>query len=424
MQRLKWLIYMIVLTVTTITMCVQPVAAFDTFWHSATTGAMTREYKFSEDATNITQFGNFSGPDFYGPLFDTILPLVGHGSSAIIRPADQQQLLTFEQSQQNSKIRKAAAFMHFDNLYGELNSNWRFNFLFMTLLKNTQTTIDGFYNDQSQNEGTRKMGILMTLGASLHMVQDFYSHSDWVHQDFAKYGFPTQKTSWGSDRGPTWFEFLKKYPDTQTWPIHVSAGIYPPPEKPAMSPLGIPMSHTDFNHDNSQLFYEKESRVEFHNLGAIPASTSPGAHQLYAANTAAQASIEWVSLLEADGTTQAAIDYAKDWDLSKYNPMMRTDLGAALAATLLLSCVANKWDGDHMNPQRTRECSAVTVNNGGSKGNNALGALLTPSIPISLVSFLNEFWAMQEQHPILEDLVAGYGNESSGHYKFAAAPTH
>ena len=424
MLRLRWLSYLAVVSITVATMCIQPVMAFDTFWHSATTGAMTREYKFSDDATNIVQFGNFSGPDFYGPLFDTIQPKFGHGSSAIIRSTDQQQLLTFEQSQRNSKIRKAAAFMHFDNLYGELNSNWRFNFLFMTLLKNTQTTIDGFYNDSSQNEGTRKMGILMTLGASLHMVQDFYSHSDWVHQDFVKLGMPTQKTSWGNDRAPTWFEFAQKFPDITKWPIHVSAGIYPPKGTIPLSPLGIPMSHTDFNHDNSQLFYEEESRVEFHNLGAVPASVSPAQHQLYAANTAAVASIEWVAKLEADGTTKTAIEYAKDWDLSKYNPAMRTDLGASLAATLLLSCVANKWDGDHMSPARTRECSAVTTTNGGTQKQNAMGALFTPSIPMALVSFLNEFWAMQQQHPILEDLVNGFGNESSGHYKFAAEPTH
>src|SRR5215510_15660915 len=51
---------------------VQPsAAAFDTFWHSAATSAAARAYGFSDNAANIVQFGNFSGPDFFGPLYDT-----------------------------------------------------------------------------------------------------------------------------------------------------------------------------------------------------------------------------------------------------------------------------------------------------------------------------------------------------------------
>ena len=38
---------------------------------SAATGAVGREFGFSEHATNILQFGNFGGPDFFGPLYDT-----------------------------------------------------------------------------------------------------------------------------------------------------------------------------------------------------------------------------------------------------------------------------------------------------------------------------------------------------------------
>lgn len=420
--RLKWLLYQVVVTITTLSLCVQPLAAFDTFWHSATTGAMTREYKFSDDATNIVQFGNFSGPDFFGPLYDTVLPMVHKGSAGLIQPDAQQQILTFAQSTQNAQIRKAAAFMHFDNLYGELNKNWEFNYLFTMLLKNTQTTINGFYSDRSQNEGTRKLGILETLGSSLHMVQDFYSHTDWIHQDFQKLGMPVQQTSWGKQRAPTWFEFLQKYPKPQNWPIQVSAGIYPPRAASPQSPLGIPMSHTDFNHDNSQLFYEEATRVQFHNFGPFLASTSASEHQIYACNTAAIASIEWVAKLEEDNTTKAAIEFAKDWDLKTYNPAMLKDLSGSLAATLLFSCIANKWDGDHMPQARLSECRTVTTINGGSKPVNALGSFLTPGLGVTLVSFLNEFWAMQISHPILENLVNGYGNMSSGHYKFAGEP--
>jgi hypothetical protein len=256
------------------------------------------------------------------------------------------------------------------------------------------------------------------------MVQDFYSHSDWVHQDFQKVGLPAQKASWGMDRAPTWFEFAQKYPYPQNWPIHVSSGIYPPPANPRKSPLGIPMTHTDFNHDNSQLFYEGESRVAFHNFAPIPASTSPSQHQLYAANTAAVASIEWVAKLEEDPTTRAAIDYAKMWDLQKYNPQMQKDLSGSLAATLLMSCIANKWDGNNPPAARQSECRAVTGGTGAGGGLGAAGAIMGGGLGWSLVSFTNEFWAIIFHFPILEQLVKEFGNESSGHYMFAAEPPY
>jgi hypothetical protein len=411
----------VVVAITMLSLCAEPLAAFDTFWHSATTGAATREYKFSLDATNIVQFGNFSGPDFFGPLFDTALPKVGMGEAGMIQPATRHEILTFEQAQHNTNIRKAAIFMHFDNLHGQLNTNWKFNYLFMTLLRNTQSAINGFYLNHSLNEGIRKMGVLMTLGASLHMVQDFYSHSDWIHHDFVKLGFPIQKTPWGKERAPTWFEFAAKYPYPWTWPLTVSSGIYPPPGNAPKSSLGIPMTHTDYNHDNSQLFYDGASRVEFHEFGPISAQSSPSDHQLYSANTAAIASIEWVGKLEDDPITKAAIDFAKDWDLKKNNPAMQRDLSASLAATLLMSCIAKKWDGDNPPPQRAAECQAVTGSSSSNRGAMIAGSMMG-GLPVAMISFTTEYWAMHYQHPILEQLVKGFGNEASGNYMFAAEP--
>lgn len=94
----------------------------------------------------------------------------------------------------------------------------------MTLLKNTQGTVSNFYLDHSQNGGVRKMVILISLGASLHMVQDSYSPSHWIHHDFVKLGFPIQKTPWGKESAPTWFEFAAKYlyPCTWRWPARLS----------------------------------------------------------------------------------------------------------------------------------------------------------------------------------------------------------
>src|SRR4029078_9348645 len=85
----------------------------------------------------------------------------------------------------------------------KLDSNLKFDYLFLRLLTNTQRALDAFNRRTDLSEGHRKIAILSTLGASLHMVQDFYSHSDWTHNDFEKIGVPLVKTSWGKMRAPT-----------------------------------------------------------------------------------------------------------------------------------------------------------------------------------------------------------------------------
>jgi hypothetical protein len=98
------------------------------------------------------------------------------------------------------------------------------------------------------DERTRKALTLVTLGASLHSVQDFYSHSDWVHNDFDKTDVKTVKLPTGSLRAPTWFEFRSKHKDPNKWPFRVQSGIYPPTAQ-------VRNSHTHMNHDNSRLMY-------------------------------------------------------------------------------------------------------------------------------------------------------------------------
>ena len=266
------------------------VFAFDTFWHSAATGAVGREFRFSDDANNILQFGNFAGPDFFSPLYDT---LGGKQFGELNAEADSgpkaHAILTFMdfRGKSPSTIRKAGIFMHFDNVNGKISKNSQFDYLFLRLFSNTQSVLDKIYSDSSLNEGLKKIAILETVGASLHMVQDFYSHSDWTHNDFEKMGVPLVKTSWGKMRAPTWFEVRAKLGDPDSWPFTVRSGIYPPKE-------GERYSHTHMNHDNSQLFYDKATQVPFHDAGPYPASGGASEHQLFAVNSAAGASIEWV----------------------------------------------------------------------------------------------------------------------------------
>lgn len=418
----------------------EPLAAFDTFWHSAATGAMSREFHFSADANNIVQFGNFSGPDFFGPLYDTVLgkrveqfeKVVNAQIGPIKSHPDEMKVYDYHQATRS--VRKAAIYMHFDNLNGALDSNAKFDFLFTRLLKNTTKFLGAAYSSDL-SEGNKKILILMTLGTSLHMVQDFYSHSDWIHHDFALLGVPLVKTAWGRARAPTWFEFKAKHPDVTKWPFLVKSGIYPPPRG------NSPYTHTHINHDNSQLFYPEEvtgtngkktsvlrDQAKFHDAGPYPISKVGAAeHQLFAINTAAGASIEWVQMIERDGGARMAIEYAKDWDLKKFNPMMLHNLENCLAVTLGFSCLADGWDG--ANPPRSRAipcrgvrtfaggvgAAAVAVGPVGPLGGGIVTALGV-ALPLATI-FMNEFWAAHTQHNVVEHLTEGFSS-TSGTYVF------
>ena len=379
--------------------------AFDTFWHSAATGAMGRQYGFTQDSLNVVQFGNFAGPDFFGPFYDSALPKLGI-----------QQFMEAHQTE-TMPVRKMATFMHFDNLHKKITANWQFDYLFVRLLENTQAEILKIFGDGNLNEGTKKIAILETLGIALHMVQDFYSHSDWIHQDFELLGIPLVKTTWGPERAPTWFELRAMLGDPQwcfSYVIH--SGIYPADSNVA----GSNFTHSRMNHDNSQLVYtetENEtpnggepriSQVQHHSEGSKPADlVGPAEHQLFAINTAAGASIEWVDMLEKlyPGVT-AAIDYAKAWDLKAFNPAMLNDLTNGLDVALFASCAASKWDGFDPPPGRKIPCSAA----------------MTPGYGFNLLAhglagFFNEFWGDILKLNLVEHLTRGYGDQG-GDYSF------
>ncbi|MBV8756540.1 MAG: hypothetical protein JO257_04675 [Deltaproteobacteria bacterium] len=376
--------------------------AFDTFWHSAASEGAAQHHGFTADAVNVLQFGTF-GPDFFGPLYDT-----GPGHYVEDWEADlaEKAKAFFDLRGKASGVRKAGVLMHFDNLYGELDRDWKVDYLFRRLLDNTQRTINALYNTPKLNEGTRKLLVLITLGSSLHMVEDFYSHSNWAHFDFVGMCFPQQKSFWGQDYAPSWFQVADKLGPpsldaTETWPLEARSGIYPPPKTaPPKDAFGTPLDHAMMNHDNSQLFYEKASQIPHHGFGPHPAKDAATAseHQLYSINTAAMAANEWIDLVEQEPGAKAAIDDARNWEIKQYNPAMLKDLEGGLQGVFLMSCAAKKWDGDHPPKSRATQCTAY-------KGG------------LSIPTPFNEYWAAYIDHDILEQLTKGLG-DASGHYSF------
>lgn len=327
----------------------------------------------------------------------------------------------------NAQARAAAIFLHFDNLNSDFQSNSNFDYVFTHLLQSTQNLLAG-YSKMKGDDRTRKALTPITLGASLHAVQDFYSHSDWVHNNFDSTEVKMVPLPSGGTRAPTWFEFRGKYAEPDKWPFQVKTGIYPPV-------AGAVNTHTHMNHDNSRLMYIEyenpgqpmKSQAEYHNAGPVPAhgdDASNLAHQQLAVNTAMAASIEWVQKVEENADAKNAIESAKSWNLKKHDAHLAKELEAGMITEMTLSCTAGKWDGDDPPGDRGALCRSVLARKLNSIGGTS-GAVLESEIvglaanlltPFAL-KFTGMFWDVHSQYHILANLTQDLGS-GNGHYGF------
>jgi hypothetical protein len=400
-----------------ISLLVSPATGFDTYWHSQCSEKVGQQFGFTEDAWKIMQLGNFS-PDLFGPVSDY----------AAKNLAGKQLDILQQYGTDNPQVRDAAIFLHFDNRNSDFQNNSNFDYLFSRLLENTQNLLVGF-NALKVDDRTRKVLTLITLGASLHAVQDFYSHSDWIHNDFDKTDVKMVKLPGGGMRAPTWFEFRRQHSDPDKWPFQVTSGIYPPV-------AGAPYTHTRMNHDNSRLMFTEyetagaplRSEAEYHNLGPVPArgdDASNLAHQQLAVNTAIAASIEWVQKIEENAQAKKAIDSARGWNLKMQDPHLLKELEAGTATEMALSCGAGKWDGDDPPGDRGTLCRSVLERKMNSIGNTTGSQLESEIIGLAenlvmpyTLKLTGMFWDVHGQYHILEGLAEGVGS-NSGHYRFA-----
>jgi hypothetical protein len=373
------------------------VSAFDTFWHFSIATEVGEKWGFSPDAVKVLQLSSFC-VDYFGPFITEAIGFLEKNVSYL----ELRNLPT------TGETHAASNFLHFDNLAGAINRNWQFDYLWSRLLENTRTTISAYYAAPSLTPDVRKRLILLTLGASLHMVEDFYSHSDWIHFSFVKIGFKQRQTSEGDDRAPTWFEVRKKLGapsarvSSENWKFRVCSGVFPPADDVPLSTFGVPLSHTTMNHDNSQLYYNGASQIKYHGFGDHPALDSASAvtHQLFAYHTASNAAIEWIGLLEKDRATQKAIDFAKGWNLTNVDPEVADDLKDGIYSARMVSCIIQKWDGNYPPHDRDTVCDALT---------------LLEHIHIPMMG--NMFWGSFPKDSILQHLSLGFG-DSTGHYTF------
>ncbi len=367
-----------------------PASGFDTFWHSEATRKVADAFAFSEDARKIMQLGNFS-PDFFGPVSDFAANnLHGKGLDALNQYVAR-----------NAQDRDAAIFFHFDNLNGELDRNSKFDYLFTRLLTNTQSVIGSY-------------------------IKDFYSHSDWIHNDFNQTAVKLIRLPDGGYRAPTWFEFRDQAGDPDKWPFQVKTGIYPPV-------AGAANTHTHMNHDNSRLIYKEYetqgqplvSQAKYHDAGPVPAHeqdvASVLAHQQMAFNTAIAASIEWVKKVEENSDAKAAIESAKSWNLKLKDPKLARELEAGQITQTALSCAAGKWDGEDPPGDRGVLCRTVldkTISPGSASSASKIESIIVglatgAAFPYAL-KYTGKFWEIHGQYHLLDHLAAGIG--SAGHY--------
>jgi len=362
------------------------------------------------------QLGDFS-PDFFGP--------VGEYASHNIQGKELDALGQFKTN--NAPSQNAAIFLHFDNLNSDLQTNSNFNYLFDHLLENTQKLLAG-YSKLQGDDRVRRVLILITLGASLHAVQDFYSHSNWIHNDFNQTDVKMASLPSGGLRAPTWFEFRSKHSDPDKWPFQVKSGIYPPT-------ADAPNTHTHMNHDNSRLMYTEvenpgqplRSQAQYHNAGSVPArgdDASDLAHQQLAVNTAIAASIEWVQKVEENPDARKAIASAKGWNLKKKDKHLAKELEAGMITEMAVSCAAGKWDGDDPPGDRGALCRSTLArmmnsfnNSNTSIDSEIIGLAANLLMPFAL-KFTGVFWDVHGQYHILQNLTDGIGS-SSGRYNFA-----
>ena len=164
----------------------KPAFAFDTGHHSDLTREALKNEGFQDTPTQIVQVENW--------------------------------LVDYFSSSPTSSLEKDLAKLHFDNLF--TTENIRNYWGWLTL--NTRNAVQQAVRDRDA------LKVLTLLGISLHAVQDFYTHSNWIEA----HPRPT-----GSYRPETWFDF----PPAPGSP-EVYTGYYPNDKKP---PGGI-QPHGDY----------------------------------------------------------------------------------------------------------------------------------------------------------------------------------
>lgn len=253
--------------------------AFDTWWHAEETRHGAEANGYATDARLVLQVENY--------LTDLIAGVNSEieQKGALVGDLDQSRFAD-----------EGYDYLHFDALWNleQVTHNWD------QLEKNTLVALKKYSSDTAMPESFRKIAELTVLAASLHAVQDFYSHSNWVNH-WTKVGVVT----------PLWFDVTPE--DRARLDIH--SGAFPDGSSKGHA------NHGELNKDNS----------------ARPLNAE-------AVDAATRASIDWLARLEKD---DPSLPWAEMKGYSVQGDRVMKDFLMRLDATFLTtsSIVGNHFDG-------------------------------------------------------------------------------
>lgn len=321
-------------------------AAFDTKWHADATRVAMSANGFSSDARLLTQFTNYI-TDFFSVVgFEELYKHLPSGAPA----GAPSGLYGIDMADM--------ARLHFDALTTreQVEHQWR------TLEANTVQALNKWQAEASVKPAFRPVVLLTIVGASLHAVQDFYSHSNWLKKAPAAAGSPA----------PIWFDVAA---DART-KLDVRSGWYPDGTKPDM------LYHKDENKDFTGRILNAE-----------------------AFDAASRASTDWVKRIVA-ATPNVPWAELKAWKPEPENingPWLRNADASFLTTT---STLAGHWDGptpvrNVFNPDPTRNrnmaLQALLLSLDVYKTNIGLSNPLTPT----------PHWVGYSMYHIEKDLAKG-----------------
>jgi hypothetical protein len=297
---------------------------------------------FSSDARLMAQFGNYI-TDFFSAvdLEAAYKHLPGGGGAG------------WPSGLHGINIEDMAR-MHFDALTSEaqVEHQWK------TLEANTVAALAKWNSDPSVKPGYRGILVLTILGASLHAVQDFYSHSNWL------------KVAGGG--APLWFDV----PQAKRKNLDVRTGWYPDGSTPGL------LYHKDEN---------KDSTGRPMNAEAFEAAT--------------RASVDWVKRIVA-ASPEIPWATVRAWQPEPVRiagPWLRTADATFITTTSIL---AGHWDGP------TPGKNVFAVDEGQNKRMAIQALLLTMKTYASNISLSSgdtptPFWVGYTKYHIERDLAKG-----------------
>jgi hypothetical protein len=257
--------------------------AFDTKWHADATRVAMDQEGFSADARLMCQFGNY---------------LTDYFSGAESKYAEHVPAEIPKQSNKFHGVdERDVARLHFDALTSaaQVEQQWS------TLESNTRAALVKWAADPSVKSGYRPVVLITILGASLHAVQDFYSHSNWL-----------KRVSSTASPAPIWFEV----PAADRAKLDVKTGWYPDGNTPGL------LYHRDENKDSTGRLLQAEA---------------------FAA--ASRASSDWVRRIVA-ATPEVPWATLKAWKAQPANLNGHWLRNADATFVTTTSILADHWDGN------------------------------------------------------------------------------